>query len=59
MIEHNILPAKQVVECAPWQIPVAALETELVRREVLNIKNRIRCPRTQSCDDQQSMFSDS
>lgn len=58
MIEHNILPAKQVVECAPWQISVAALESESVRREVLNIKNRIRRPRIKSCDDQQSMFSD-
>jgi hypothetical protein len=59
MIAHNILPAQQVVECAPWQIPVAALESEIVRREALKIKNRIRLPRTQSCHDQQSMFSDS
>ena len=59
MIEHNILPAQQVVECAPWQIPVAALESEIVRREALKIKNRLRVPRTQPCDDQQSMFSDS
>jgi hypothetical protein len=59
LIEHNILPAQQVVECAPWQIPVAALDSEIVRREALKIKNRIRVPRTQSCDNQQSMFSGS
>jgi hypothetical protein len=59
MIEHNILPGQQVVECAPWQIPAAALESEIVRREALKIKNRLRLPRTQSCIDQQSMFSDS
>jgi hypothetical protein len=59
MIEHNILPGQQVVECAPWQIPAAALESEIVRREALKIKNRLRLPLTQSCIDQQSMFSDS
>jgi hypothetical protein len=59
MIKHNILPAQQVVDCAPWQIPVAALESETVRRAALKIKNRIRVPRTHSCDDQQAMFSDS
>ena len=59
MIEHNILPAQQVVECAPWQIPIAGLESEVVKRESLRLRNRIRVPRTQSSDEQGSMFSDS
>jgi DNA invertase Pin-like site-specific DNA recombinase len=58
MIEEKILPAHQVVECAPWQIPVAGLDLEVVNREALRLRNRIRVPRTGSCDDQQSMFSD-
>lgn len=59
LIERKILPAQQVVECAPWQIPAAALDSEVVRAEALKIKNRIRPARTQSSDEQQSMFSDS
>jgi hypothetical protein len=59
MIENKILPAQQVVECAPWQIPAAALDSEVVRLEALKIKNRIRVPRSRPRDDQQSMFSDS
>jgi DNA invertase Pin-like site-specific DNA recombinase len=58
MIEDKILPAYQVVECAPWQIPVAGLELEAVQREAIRLRNRIRVPRSVSCDDQQSMFSD-
>jgi DNA invertase Pin-like site-specific DNA recombinase len=58
LIERKILPAQQVVECAPWQIPAAALDSEAVKTEALKVKNRIRVPRTQSCDEQQSMFSD-
>lgn len=59
MIEDKILPAYQVVECAPWQIPVAGLELEAVHREAMRLRNRIRVPRSVSCDHQQSMFSDS
>jgi hypothetical protein len=59
MIGQNILPAQQVVECALWQIPIAGLESEVVKREALRLRNRIRIPRTQSSDKQGSMFSDS
>lgn len=31
MIAEKILPGSQVVECAPWQIPVEALDSEGVR----------------------------
>ena len=57
MIEAKILPGVQVVECAPWQIPVDALDTEVVRREAANLRNRVRVPRSQTSDEQQSMFS--
>jgi hypothetical protein len=59
MIEDKILPAYQVVECAPWQIPVTGLELEAVQREAMRLRNRLRVPRSLSSDDQQLMFSES
>ena len=58
MIAEKKLPARQVVACAPWQIPVSALEGEAVRKEADNIKDGIRGPRTQHRDGQQAMFSE-
>jgi len=58
MIEEKILPARQVVVCAPWQIPVEALDSEEIRKEAMNIRNRVRVPRSQSSEGQQSMFSE-
>ncbi len=58
MIEEKILPARQVVVCAPWQIPVEALDSEEIRKEAMNIKNRVRVPQSQSSEGQQSMFSE-
>ena len=57
LIEQKKLPASQVVECAPWQIPVAALDAQEVRAAVENIKRRARIPRTSLDEKQQSMFS--
>lgn len=56
LIELKKVPASQVVACAPWQIPVEALDSEEVRRAVRNIKARVRVPRTQHSDQQQAMF---
>jgi DNA invertase Pin-like site-specific DNA recombinase len=58
MIEEKILPARQVVVCAPWQIPVEALDSEEIRKEAMNVRNRVRVPRSQSSEGQQSMFSE-
>jgi hypothetical protein len=58
MIEEKILPARQVVLCAPWQIPMEALDSEAIRIEATNIKNRVRVPPRQSIEGQQSMFSE-
>lgn len=58
MIEEKILPARQVVVCAPWQIPVDALESEVIRKKATDFKNQVRVPQRHSCDGQQSMFSE-
>jgi len=58
MIEDKMLPARQVVVCAPWQIPVEAVDSEVIRKEATNIKNRVRVPQRQNDDEQQSMFSE-
>jgi hypothetical protein len=58
MIEEKILPARRVVVCAPWQIPVEALDSEVIRQQATNIKNRVRVPQSQNADEQQSIFSD-
>ena len=60
MIEEKVLPARQVVPCAPWQIPVEALDSEAIRQEATHthIKNRMRVPQSQSLEGQQSMFSE-
>jgi excisionase family DNA binding protein len=58
LIAEKKLPASQVVEGAPWEIPMEVLDSELVRKAISNIKNRITSPRTQNVDSQQTMFSD-
>jgi DNA invertase Pin-like site-specific DNA recombinase len=57
MIEAKILPGTQIVECAPWQIPIDAIDTEVVRREAAKLRNRERVPRNGTCDEQRSIFS--
>jgi DNA invertase Pin-like site-specific DNA recombinase len=58
MIEEKILPGYQVVECAPWQIPIEALDMEVVQKAAANLRNRVRVPRSEICQRQRSMFSD-
>jgi DNA invertase Pin-like site-specific DNA recombinase len=57
LIEQKKLTASQVVACAPWQIPIAALESPAVRTAVEYIKRGARIPQTQNDDDQDSLFS--
>jgi DNA invertase Pin-like site-specific DNA recombinase len=57
LIEAKILPGVQIVECAPWQIPVEALDAETVRREAANLRNRLRGRRSRPSDEQRSIFS--
>lgn len=57
MIQRNILNASQIVPCAPWQVRVDELESEVVRKSVSDIRNRVRAPQTPAIDDQSSLFS--
>jgi hypothetical protein len=59
MIERKQLPASQVVAFAPWEIPVEALESEAVRKAIMNTKNRVRSLQTQNAAEQQPIFSES
>jgi DNA invertase Pin-like site-specific DNA recombinase len=59
MIAEETLPASQVVECAPWEIPAEALDSELVRNAVSNIRNRVTSPRTHIVERQQVIFLES
>ena len=58
MIEEKILPARQVVACAPWQIPAEALDAEAIRKEANKIKSRVRVPQNRRIEGQQSLFSE-
>ncbi len=58
MIEEKILPAYQVLVCAPWQIPVAALDSEAIRKRATDLRNQVRVPQHQSSEGQQLMFSE-
>jgi DNA invertase Pin-like site-specific DNA recombinase len=57
MIVEKKLPATQVVECAPWEIPVEALDSEEVQKIVARIRNGNNRPQKQTAADQQTMFS--
>jgi uncharacterized protein YjdB len=56
LIGQKKLTATQVVACAPWQTPIAALESEAVRTAVDNIKRGARIPQTSHDDNQESLF---
>ena len=40
LIREGVLPATQLMQSAPWQIPVAALDTEVVKTGVREITGR-------------------
>lgn len=58
LIAEKKLAASQVAECAPWEIPTEALDSELVRKVISDIKKRVTRPRTRKVDGQETMFSD-
>jgi DNA invertase Pin-like site-specific DNA recombinase len=57
MIVEKKLPATQVVECAPWEIPVKALDSEEVQKIVARIRNGNTRSQKQTVEEQQTMFS--
>jgi hypothetical protein len=59
IIEAKILAGRQIVECAPWQIPAAELDREEVRKAALNLKKRVRIAQNENHENQQSLFSGS
>ena len=58
LIRHQLLPAWQVVSCAPWEIPADALDSDVVRRAVDALKQRTSRPRTPQAQAPDSMFSE-
>ncbi len=57
MIRQKLLPASQVIACAPWQIPADALTSATVLKAVENIKNRTSGPRTRNDSGQPLLIS--
>jgi DNA invertase Pin-like site-specific DNA recombinase len=57
MIKQKKLPATQVVEYAPWEIPVEALDSEEVQKIVARIRNGNTRPQKQTVEEQQTLFS--
>jgi hypothetical protein len=46
LIAEKKVPAAQVIQGAPWEISMTALDSAEVRQEALRIKNRTSTPRT-------------
>ncbi|HLB88992.1 MAG TPA: recombinase family protein [Terriglobales bacterium] len=57
LIAENKVPAAQVIQGAPWEISIAALDSAEVRQEALRIKNRTATPRTPGVEEQEQLFS--
>jgi len=57
MIRQKLLPANQVIACAPWQIPAEALKGAAVLKAVENIKNGMRVPPTRNHSEQTLLLS--
>lgn len=58
MIARKILPARQIVKCAPWMIERAHLELPAVRKEIRRVHEGRRLEWTVG-DDQTVLFTDS
>jgi DNA invertase Pin-like site-specific DNA recombinase len=57
LIARGALPARQIVNCAPWQIPEEALDSEAVKQALERIGQR-QGVRTLKDNRQQQIFSD-
>ena len=57
LIDQRLLPATQVVACAPWEIPVESLGEQAVLKAVKNVKKRIRVPQARNQQHQDPLFS--
>jgi DNA invertase Pin-like site-specific DNA recombinase len=59
LIAQRILPARQVVKCAPWVIERAHLELPAVRKEIRRVHEGRRSPLIVSDESQTRLFIDS
>jgi len=59
MIELKILTGHQIVECAPWQIPITELDRKEVRDAAIKLRNRTRLSQSENDKNQQCLFSGS
>jgi DNA invertase Pin-like site-specific DNA recombinase len=57
LVAEKKLAAAQIIQGAPWEIPMAALDSQEVRQEALRIKHRTSSPRTPGVEEQQQLFS--
>jgi hypothetical protein len=58
LITTQLLPARQVVPFAPWEISREALTADVVRQTVTAIKHRVRAPQTHTTNNEHPMFSE-
>jgi DNA invertase Pin-like site-specific DNA recombinase len=58
MIEQKVLPATQVVPCAPWEISLDALNSPTVQQAIDSARRRTRPPTPQE-ERSDSLFSES
>jgi hypothetical protein len=58
MIARKVLPARQAVPCAPWEISPEDLSSPVVQQAVENARSRIRPPTPQS-EESDRLFSES
>jgi DNA invertase Pin-like site-specific DNA recombinase len=57
LINDGIVPATQVVPCAPWEILTTALDSNVVQAAVSAIHHRVYSPQTLRSNQHESMFS--
>ena len=58
LIELKVLPAAQVVPCAPWEISLEVLDSPAVVEAVRNLKNRVRVTSKLPDSTELPMFAD-
>lgn len=56
LIEEKIVPATQVVPCAPWRISAESLESDRVHARLREIRSRDRAPQVSESEVQRVLF---
>lgn len=58
LIREKILPAKQIVPCAPWQIAAGDLHLPAVQQTAAALRNHCYKPQSRQIEEQAPLFSD-